>query len=555
MIKHLNKFDLLHEVRRIFFTLVGDDKKFLWIAIFYGMGISLLTLAVPVCVQLLMNSVAYIASSEAVILLSLLLLLLLLASGFLTIMQSYVLEMFEQRIYARLASEITILNLLTDYQYSLDTNKSDLANRYFDIMNMQKTIPSLIVGLFAFFLQTCVGIIVVSSYHPFLLLYNICFMFLVWLIWRVWGYDALVASVNMSDAKYQTASHIETVARHHDYFASHAHTEFSVAKTDNLVMQYLKYRKKYFKLSFLQQISFLTLYAFSSAGLLGVGGLLVIGEELTLGQLVAAELILSAIFYGIVKLNYSLTSIYELGAAVEEIYRVYQMPFENNTGILPPPFEPVDLVFYHAEFADTNDEDNISLNFTIKAGHKVVALCATHKIQQVILQSVGRHLDLKSGRILLGEYDIRDINARMLRDNIVILSKLSVFETTIREYLTLNRTDILSSDIYDVLELLELHAVIDALDHRLDTHLSTSGFPLSPSELLQLKLAAALLLKPKIIILTQLFDTIPAKTNKLIMKRLRTLSDITVIYFSNHLYDNDDDDDIFDEYLYIDEET
>ena len=121
----MNKFDLLRAIRRIFFSLIGEDKIFLWIAVFYGVGISLLTLAVPVCVQLLINSVAYIASSEAVFFLSLLLFLLLLCYGSLTAIQAYILELFERRIYARLSSEITLLNLLTDYQYSIDTDKSD----------------------------------------------------------------------------------------------------------------------------------------------------------------------------------------------------------------------------------------------------------------------------------------------------------------------------------------------------------------------------------------------------------------------------------------------
>ncbi len=551
MIKNLNKFDLLREVRRIFFFLINEDKKFIWLAICYGMGISLLTLAVPVCVQLLINSVAYIASAQAVVFLSLLLLSLLVCSGFLTALQSYILELFERRLYIRLSSEITAINLLTDYEYSTDTDKSDLANRYFDIMNIQKTVPSLIVGLFAFSLQALVGIIVVSAYHPFLLLFNVCFIFFIWLIWRLWGYDALVNSVKMSDAKYQTAKHIENIARHYDYFMSDKHSQFAVSKTDDLVTQYLKYRKRYFKLTFSQQISFLILYALSSAGLLGIGGILVIHSELTLGQLVAAELILSSIFYGAVKLSYSLTSFYELGASVEEIYRIYQMPFEKSEGKLLPPSAPADLVFHNVEILDDNQE-SIYLNFKIKSGQKVVALCATHKIQQSILYSVVRYLKIKSGRILLGDQDIRDINPRLLRDVVIIIDKVTIFETTIREYLTLNQEDMVSSYIYDVLELLELNTVIDSLDDRLDTHLSASGFPLSSSELLRLKLAAALLLKPCIVILNQFFDTIPVTMNQRIMKRLKGIQETSILYFSNHLYDNNDD--IFDEYLYINED-
>ncbi len=550
MIQFSNKFDLLRTIRRIFFSLIGEDKKFLWIAIFYAIGISLLTLAVPVSVQLLINSVAYIVSPEAVFFLSLLLLFLLLCSGFLIALQAYILELFERRIYARLSSEITFLNVLTDYQYSIDNDKSDLANRYFDIMNIQKTVPNLIIGLFTFFLQAFTGIIVVSSYHPFLLLFNFCFIFLVWVIWRIWGYDAFLGSIKMSDAKYQTAKHIENIARDPDYFSSHIHTEFAILKTDNLINNYLKYRTKYFKLSFLQHISFLILYALCSAGLLGVGGILVINQQLTLGQLVAAELILSSIFYGVAKLSYTLTHIYDLGAAVEEIHRIYEMPFEKQDGRLSPPLESLDLVFHNAEFCD-NAGDSLFLNFTVQAGKKVVALCATHKIQHAILQSTVRHLDLKSGRILLGNQDIRDMNARMLRDTIIIIDKLTIFETTIREYLTLNRDDIVSSNLYDVLEFVELNTVIETLKDGLDTTLSATGLPLSPSELLRLKLAAGLLLQPKIIVLNQLFDMLPSAMNQRIIQRFKNIETLTVLYFSNHLHNNYDD--IFDDYLYIDE--
>ncbi|MFT6072663.1 MAG: putative ABC transport system ATP-binding protein [Alphaproteobacteria bacterium] len=548
MIGNLNKFDLLREIKRIFFILIGSDRKFIWVAVFYGFSISLLTLAVPVCVQVLINSVAYTASREAVIILSGLLLALLLCSGFLVAVQSYILELFERRVYARLSSEITLLNILTDHQYSENTDKSDLTNRYFDIMTVQKNVPSLIVGLFAFFLQTIVGILVVSSYHSFLLLFNACFVALVILIWRVWGYDALFAAVKTSDAKYKTAQHLENIARDHDYFSSHSHSQYATEKTDNLVEKYLKYRKVYFGLTFRQQISFLALYAFSSAGLLGIGGMIVIDGQITLGQLVSAELILSAIFYGAIQLNYSLTSFYELGAALEEIYRIYQMPFEKSEGQLPAPTEAFDVQFYNAKFFDDN-EAPLYFNFTIQAGHKVIVTCATHKIQQSIMQTIMRYQDVQSGRILLGGQDIRDINPRKLRDVIVILDKITVFNATIREYLTLNKNDIKSSDIYNVLEIVGLNLVIDKLDHGIDASMSVGGYPFSPSEVLQLKLASILLLKPKAIILNQLFDIVPVNVQRHIFSRLKEIDTLTIIYFSNR--DHNNTADIFDEYLYI----
>jgi len=547
MIGNLNKFDLFLEIRRIFFTLINHDRKFLWVAIFYGFSISLLTLAVPVCVQILINSVAYTASREAVIILSGLLFSLLACSGFLITIQSYILELFERRIYARLSSEITILNILTDHQYSEDTDKSDLTNRYFDIMTIQKNVPSLIVGLFAFFLQTLVGILVVSSYHNIFIIFNMCFIAIVILIWRIWGYDALFAAIKTSDAKYKTAKHLENIAREHDYFASHAHSQYATQKTDSLVNKYLKYREIYFGFTFKQQISFLTLYAVSSAGLLGLGGMIVLEGQITLGQLVSAELILSAIFYGAVQLHYSFTKFYELGAALEEIHRLYQMPFENTHGLLPPPENMFDIHFYNAKFVMQNEE-KLSLNFSIKAGHKIIATCATHKIQQSIMDSLMRYHDIQAGRILLGDQDIRDINPRKLRDSIVILDKISLFDTTVREFLTLNKDYVKSSDIYTALETVGLQDIINENDG-LDTKLSVSGYPLSPSEVLQLKLAAILLLKPKVIIFNQLFDIVPANVQIHLFARLKDIHDLTIIYFSNRSHEAMAD--IFDEYLYI----
>lgn len=551
MIQHLNKFHLLRQIKTIFFNLIAQDKSFLWLAMIYAVGISLLTLAVPVCVQLLINSVAYVGSTNAVIVISILLLFLLICSGALYGIQYYILEIFERRIYVRLSSEITLNNILTDFQYSENTDKSDLVNRYFDIMTLQKNIPTLIVDLFAFFLQGMVGIVVVSSYHPYLLLFNICFTALVWIIWRFWGYDAMLASVEMSDAKYQTAKHIENIARNHNYFSSHSHSLYAISKADTLVKQYIGYRKRFFGLSFRQQLAFLLLYAFASAGLLGIGGVIVINEQLTLGQLVAAELILSAVFYNVVRLGYTFKNIYELGAAVEEIDRIYQMPFEESDGKLVPSNSATDLHFNNTEFYD-EDSTSFYLDLKIPAGNKLVISCQNYKIQQSIIQSVTRRQDIKSGQILLGNDDIRDLNPRMLRDTIAILDRLTIFETSIRDYLMLDRDDIQSSEMYAILELLELRDVIDDLDHGLDTKLSVSGSPLSPTELLRLKLAALLMLKPQVIILTQLFDMIPYEIQNRIFQKLKLINTITIIYFSNRI-DNSSDD-IFDDYLYISRE-
>ena len=546
MLSHLNKFDQLSEIRRIFYYLLAQDKKFIILAIIYGVGISLLTLAVPVSVQLLINTIAHTSSVEAVIILSLFLLFLLVCSGTMTAFQSYILELFERRFYARITSEMALQTLYADYSFSENTNKMELSNRYFDIMNVQKAVTDLIIGMFALLLQMFVGIVVVSSYHPYLLLFNFCFIMILWGIWRIWGYDAVTSAIETSEAKYQTARYLEDISRSYDFYSTAAHTQHAIKQTDHFINNYIDKRKKFFTFSFSQHIALLVIYAIASAGLLGVGGVLVIHEQLTLGQLIASELILSAIFYGASRLGYSLAKLYEMGASLEEIYRLYIFPIEISDKKDFPPDNYGKLSYINAEFSMTG-KGTLNFSFDVEPGEKISIHCASYKIQQLLLQSLVRHIEPSSGRIMYGDVNYKDINARKLRDNIISIDTPNVIECSISEYLTMGKEDYQSSDLYAILEIVELNKVIDDLDHGLETHITPSGLPLSPTQTLRLKLAAALLARPKILVLNQFFDTISSARHKRIFTKLKDIPELTILYFSKYK-----DQEMFNKSIYID---
>ena len=63
---------------------------------------------------------------------------------------------------------------------------------------------------------------------------------------------------------------------------------------------------------------FLLMYAVASAALLGIGGVLVVQGELSIGQLVAAELVMSAVFFGLSRFTQYLKLYYELYGAAEK---------------------------------------------------------------------------------------------------------------------------------------------------------------------------------------------------------------------------------------------
>ena len=102
------------------------------------------------------------------------------------------------------------------------------------------------------------------------------------------------------------------------------------------------------------------LYAIASVALLLIGGFLILKGQLTIGQLVAAELILSAILYNFSQLGRDLESFYDLVASCQKLSKFYNFSlqkkdFELFTSLneikLPRPFKilPKIKVFFNVK--------------------------------------------------------------------------------------------------------------------------------------------------------------------------------------------------------------
>lgn len=295
------------EVTRAFLRrIIRPERKFYEAAIVYGVALSLLTLAVPLSVQTLINSVANTALAQSVFTVTAMLAVLLTAYSTLSALQLYVMECFERRFFTRVTAELAEVRLRNPHLAS-DTP----FNRFFEVSQVQKSIPSLMVGGYSMFLQTIVGLLVVSFYHPFLLMFTILLVLLCLLAWRLRHKGALYGAIAVSREKYAIADWLE----HVEHASTPQKRVLEATRSNQLCEEYLTARKMFFRNSFAQTIMFLIIYVLSSVSLLGLGGMLVIKGQLTLGQLVAAELILSAILLGLSKLGYYLTLYYELCAA------------------------------------------------------------------------------------------------------------------------------------------------------------------------------------------------------------------------------------------------
>lgn len=526
---HQAEFNV-NAVRRLVRELIYPERSYIKKVIAYSLAISLLTLAVPIAVQTLINTVVNIASTAAVLTLSLLLFATLALSGLFSAVRVHLMEMYERHIYARLTAEISYRTLMTRHDYFEGRRNIDITSRYFDINTLQKNLPPLVIDSFALILQMLVGFTLVSFYHPVFFIFSLLIILTLFLIWKIWGQSAIKTAVGLSHAKYETAKWLSDATVANNFFKSSKHISFAREHTDRMTSHYIDRHKKHFNNTFAQTLCLLLLYAFSSSALLGMGGVLVIRGELSIGQLVAAELILTAIFFGLSQASGYLKLYYEICGAADELGMVFDLPLETSGGQLASP-DGSDIEFHNVKLSHLGKSQE--LDFYLPNGSKVFALTEQAWLQRAIIHILKHNERRELGWVRLGGADLGDFPMHQLRQEVSVIDRSLIMECSIKQFLQMSAPYVSTADIQDCLTLVGLSKTVDELPDGLQTQLSVLGTPLQPHEFLLLKLAAALLAKTKLLIITQYFDNTPKTELHRLLNILENQS-LTVIYFTNH---------------------
>jgi putative ABC transport system ATP-binding protein len=503
--------------------VLAPDAAFVRLAIVYGVAISLLSLATPISVQLLINSVANTALPAPLFTLAGVLFLLLLIAGVLSAFRVHLMAMFERRLFARIVAEITLRAVHAQNPFFADARKGDLFNRYFDMMTVQKALSSLLIGGFAIVLQGAVGLVVTSFYHPFFLAFNGVLVLVLFIVWQVGASGAIRSAVAKSHAKHEAAHWLESVGGSNGFYKSSRHLAYAMDRSEMMTAGYVRAHRRHFRYTFAQTIALLLVYAVASAALLALGGWLIIQGELSIGQLVAAELILSGVFYGISQFGTYLEALYDMAASLEELSLFWGIAQEEpREGIATAPADG-SIRFRGVEHRGHR------FDFSVESGEQL-AVVAAPGVERALTMLLKRHESPERGLVVVGGSDIRGFDMYRLRADVRVVDRTTFVEMTVRDYLTL-AADGDAARMMDAIDTVGLGDRIGSLPQGLDTMVSSSGWPFSAGETMALKLAAAMLARPKLLVLSPLFDLLPTARVDNVLAELRA-SGTTVLQFT-----------------------
>jgi putative ABC transport system ATP-binding protein len=501
------------------------------------LAVSLLSLGVPLAIQVIINNIGVRTMIQPLVVLCLLLFFILSCSGALQAIQTYTVEILQRRLFVRYG--LIISERLTSYQdkYFKGANSPDLINRYFDIVIMQSSMVTFFVSGFGFIIQFIIGFSLLAFYHPYFLGFAGFMGQFLFINWMLFGPDGVKAGSPEADGKYNVVSWVEEMSRVRNMFTSDQGKDFSSAKMNNLFNKWLGTRNNLFNFQFRQHIGLQVFGVVMNVLLLGMGGFLVLKGELSAGQLVAAALVVNSIIASLPNLQNFFFSVYNYSTALDMVARFYDYPLETpkENAITP---KKLDFEFENLTFAP-----NYHFHFGFKERTKNLILVKSFSSMQLIYEGLMGFSEHSSGRIRYDGLVIEDLDIGSIRNHIQILRYDQFFAGTILENLVgLGGRKFTHTEIEEVIARVGLDENIAKLPLGLETEIRPNGFPLSRSQILALQVARALLLKPKILLVTPDFEQISTYKRKLIYNELLdTTNEWTLLFFTQRFYKGDFD--------------
>ncbi|MGB5311736.1 MAG: hypothetical protein WBN38_06685, partial [Polyangiales bacterium] len=353
--------------------LLALDQQDLAVVIIYGVALGLLSLAVPIAVQSLVNTVAFGSLIQPLFVLTVLLAVALTGAAVLRALQIWIAEMLQRRLFVRIVAEIG--SRLSRVSADALRNRSgpELLNRFFDVFTIQKSVTSLLLGGVDAVLIALVGLVVLAFYHPALLAFDIVLILSAAIVLIPLGRGGTGTSIAESKAKYAVAGWLEEMARHPLSFKVAGGRQLAQLEVENLAKSYLDQRHRHFRVVYRQVVGALAIEVLASVTLLAVGGWLVIERELSIGQLVAAELIVTAVVASIAKLGGKVEIFYDLVAGVDKLGEILDLPLERSQGDNPPRDRDstIGLRVVDAELSGDSEEQPVSVSFELRPGERL----------------------------------------------------------------------------------------------------------------------------------------------------------------------------------------
>lgn len=526
-------------INRVLGLLEMDKKDIGYLYLFAAFS-GLITLAVPLGVQALIGLIEGGQISTSLFFIVFVVAIALAFAGGLNIIQFYITEIIQQRIFVRSSFEFAYLIPRIRLEALQKFYVPELINRFFEVMALQKGISKLLTSFSIAIVQTLFGLILVSFYHPFFLIFGLVLVLVISIMIWLTGPKGLTTSLLESKHKFRVAHWLEDLGRLILSFKLAGRTNLPITRTDKIVSDYLESRNSHFKVLVIQHILLVIFRVIITASLLILGSILVIQNEINLGQFVAAEIVIFTIMASVEKVVFSMEHVFDVLTAVEKVAMITDLPEEKEDGI---DFSKIDehkgielnLENISYQYPNANSLSLKEISMSISAGDRVCISGHIGSGKSTLIKMVSGLFEEFEGTITYNQIPRKSINTLSLRSMIGdYMHDEDVFYGTIAENISMGRENVTFEKIVKAAKNVNLFEFIKTLPKGFDTVIHASGEQLSRGLTKKIKIARAFVSEPELLSLDECLTNMDKiDKDKFIEYLTDKANDWTVIMASN----------------------
>ncbi len=265
------------------------------------------------------------------------------------------------------------------------------------------------------------------------------------------------------------------------------------------------------------------LAALATVIFLWLGGIDTITLNITLGDFAAVLLYLTMLAWPMMAMGWAVDIIKRGNASLNRINDILLVtpPSPAEPGTVDLKIEgTIELKDLSFSYDGRKALKNVSLR--IPAGTAVGFTGATGSGKSTIFQLLTRVEEPPENTMFVDGVDVRKIKRDSLREGLVYVpQETTVFSGTVRDNISFMNPGLTESDVENAARVAEIYDEIMDFPGGFDARVGERGLSLSGGQRQRIALARAVLLKPGVLILDDVFSSLDLKTESMVLRNLR----------------------------------
>ncbi|MHA6487012.1 ABC transporter ATP-binding protein [Bacillus cabrialesii] len=258
-------------------------------------------------------------------------------------------------------------------------------------------------------------------------------------------------------------------------------------------------------------------------------GYFVINGPLTVGTMVAFVGYIDRMYNPVRRLINSSTTLTQSIASMDRVFEFIDEPYEltDKPNAIKAGRIRGEVEFQNVSFQYEKEKENILHDVSLKVnrGETVALVGMSGGGKSTLVSLIPRFYDVTSGRLLIDGADIRDYEARSLRNQVgMVLQDTFLFSETIRENIAIGQPDAMLEEIIEAAKAANAHEFIMSFPEGYETRVGERGVKLSGGQKQRISIARVFLKNPPLLILDEATSALDLESEHYIQEAMDKLA-------------------------------